>query len=141
MNYMEALREFHNKFDHYQFFGYEVDPEIVELRYKLIDEEVNQELLPALIKLKDNFAELSKGDWLKLMVEISDAVADSLYVIFGTCLSLGIPINKVFAEVHRSNMTKSMDKDMKSIKGKTLKGSDFSPPVLLPILERHMSED
>jgi len=72
---------------------------------------------------------------IKLLVELADALADSIYVIVGTAISFGIPINKVFAEVHRSNMTKSMLKDSKSIKGKTLKGDKFEPPKIREILE------
>jgi len=41
------------------------------------------------------------------LVEIADALADLLYVTLGTAVVFGIDIQPVFAEVHRSNMTKT----------------------------------
>lgn len=40
------------------------------------------------------------------VVAIAREIADVLYVVYGTALSYGIPIEDVFAEVHRANMTK-----------------------------------
>lgn len=134
IDYMRMLTEFHRKFGHYEFFGYSVDDEVIELRKMLIDEEVNKELLPALERFKSEFE--NHKQWIDAMTELADALADSLYVIFGTCVSMGVPIDKVFAEVHRSNMTKSMLKDTKSIKGKTLKGDNFEPPRIREIIEK-----
>lgn len=134
IDYEAMLRKFHEKFNHYIFFGYTPDPEISELRYKLIDEEVNKELLPILQKFIDSPGKIEIEDY----VELADALADSLYVIFGTCISHGIPINEVFAEVQRSNMTKSMEKDTKSIKGKTIKGPNYEPPDIKEIIKEHL---
>lgn len=130
-NYIELLIDFHRKYGHYEFFGMQVDEEIIELRKKLIHEEVNEELLPVLEKLK---TVNSLEEWQNLQIELADALADSLYVIFGTCVSMGIPIDEVFEEVHRSNMTKSMEKDTKAIKGKTIKGPNYDPPNLRKII-------
>lgn len=135
IDYENLLLEFHNKFKHYIFFGYEVDSDITELRYKLIDEEVNKELLPILNILKYKYNKLTKEEHFDLMVDLADACADAIYVIVGTCISFGIPINEIFNEVHRSNMTKSMEKDTKSIKGKTIKGNSYEPPRIREILK------
>lgn len=62
------------------------------LRYKLINEEA--------IEVMNGIA---VGD----LVEIADGLADLLYVTFGTALTYGIPIETIFSEVHRSNMTKT----------------------------------
>lgn len=64
------------------------------------------------------------------LVEIADAIADLIYVTAGTALTYGIPLDKVIAEVHRSNMTKTGEKRED---GKILKG-DYSPPQLAEIL-------
>lgn len=134
IDYIGMLTEFHSKFDHHMFDGYAPEADTVELRIKLIQEEVNDELIPLLEQLKFP-SSISKDQWDAAMVLLADALGDSLYVIFGTCLTYGIPIDAVFAEIHRSNMTKSMIKDLKSIKGKTTKGTNFEPPNLKPIIE------
>jgi predicted HAD superfamily Cof-like phosphohydrolase len=40
------------------------------------------------------------------LVEIADAVADLIWVVLEAALRFGIPIEPVFAEVRRSNLTK-----------------------------------
>ncbi|MFO7897255.1 MAG: nucleoside triphosphate pyrophosphohydrolase family protein [Candidatus Cloacimonadales bacterium] len=41
-------------------------------------------------------------------IEVADALADLLYVVYGTAAEHGIDIDRVFEEVHRSNMTKGI---------------------------------
>jgi predicted HAD superfamily Cof-like phosphohydrolase len=68
-----------------------VDAATRELRIALIEEEARE------------FAEAARaGD----MVGMADALADLLYVTFGAGVTLGIDLDPVLAEVHRSNMTK-----------------------------------
>lgn len=115
------LHEFHYKFGHHTELTPKanVGERVKDLRIKLMREEL-QEVEEA----------LDLGD----LIGLADGLADLLYVVFGTAISYGIPIDKVFEEVHRSNMTKSMLKDEKGIKGKTLKGPDYDPPKLKEIL-------
>jgi predicted HAD superfamily Cof-like phosphohydrolase len=66
------------------------------------------------------------------LVEITDALADQLYILLGTMISHGLQgvIEDVFDEVHRSNMSK-LGEDGKPIyreDGKILKGPNFTPP-------------
>lgn len=72
------------------------------------------------------------------IVEVADAIADLLYVVYGAARTFGIPVREVFAEVHRSNMTKLDDNGEPIVRadGKVMKGSNFSPPDLRPILEK-----
>ena len=79
-------------------FGQEVktkpeipDAETVELRIELISEEV-EELWDA-CKDKD-------------IIGIADALTDILYVTYGAGHAFGIDLDKCFAEVQRSNMSK-----------------------------------
>lgn len=111
-----------------------IDDRTIQLRKRLIREEFN-ELIEAMEIRKD-------------FVLIADALADLLYVVYGTAVSYGINMDPVSDEVHRSNMTKfgkpgeyaeTCDESGKSIKdagGKTLKPSCYEPPNLGPILER-----
>ena len=62
---------------------------------------------------------------------VADSIADLLYVTYGTAVTYGINIDAIFREVHRSNMTKSLDKDDG---GKVKKGKDFELPNLEEVL-------
>ena len=105
-------------------FGQEVktkpeipDAETVELRIELISEEV-EELWDA-CKDKD-------------LIGIADALTDILYVTYGAGHAFGIDLDKCFAEVQRSNMSK-LGKNGKPIyreDGKVMKGPNYSEPDL-----------
>lgn len=93
------------------------------LRRNLIDEEVNQELIPALCGTD--------------VTKIADALADSIYVIVGTALEFGIPLDRVWDEVHRSNMAKIdpvTGKVLKRDDGKVLKPAGWEPPDISGVL-------
>jgi predicted HAD superfamily Cof-like phosphohydrolase len=71
------------------------------------------------------------------LVGIADALADMIYIIHGTALVYGLPLDEVFSEVHRSNMSK-LDENGKPIyreDGKVLKGNSYSPPNIKEILD------
>jgi predicted HAD superfamily Cof-like phosphohydrolase len=130
----ESVKKFHDAFGvaTREQLGYP-DNERQRLRYKLIDEEVNKELLPA----------IAEGS----LVEIADGCADAIVVILGTCLEYGIPIEKVFAEVMRANMSKlgEDDKPIYREDGKVMKGPNYTPPDVRGVLvdsldvERHIA--
>jgi predicted HAD superfamily Cof-like phosphohydrolase len=96
-------------------------PERRILRMKLLAEELD-ELDSAMLQ----------GD----LIEIADAIADLLYVTYGTAHEFGIPIDAVFTEVHRSNMTKLDDNGKPILRkdGKVLKGPRYDPPRIAGIL-------
>jgi predicted HAD superfamily Cof-like phosphohydrolase len=63
------------------------------------------------------------------IVEIADALADMIYIACGTAVAYGIPLDKVFAEVHHSNMAKLVDgKVIRREDGKVLKPAGWKPP-------------
>ncbi len=68
------------------------------------------------------------------IVKVADALADLLYVVYGAGVEFGIPMDKVFAEVHRSNMTKVRNPKFRE-DGKLLKGDGFEPPNIEPLLK------
>lgn len=102
----------------------DVPAQTKELRCALIEEEAAE------------FREALEADDL---VEVADAIGDLLYVVYGAALTFGIPVADVFAEVHRSNMTKLDDDGQPVVRddGKVMKGQNFSSPDLLPVLLRH----
>jgi predicted HAD superfamily Cof-like phosphohydrolase len=75
------------------------------------------------------------------VAEAADALADIRYVTDGAAVEWGIPLEKCFREVHRSNMSK-LGEDGKPIlraDGKILKGPNFTLPDLKSILELYGS--
>tara|TARA_B100001027_G_C16260999_1_gene329437 strand:+ start:911 stop:1282 length:372 start_codon:yes stop_codon:yes gene_type:complete len=90
---------------------------ITSLRYDLIREELDE--------LKDA---IDKKD----IKEVADALTDILYVTYGAGHSFGINLDKCFAEVQSSNMSK-LGVDGKPIyneKGKVMKGPNYFKPDL-----------
>ena len=70
-------------------------------------------------------------------IGVCDALADMLYIIYGTAVSYGMPIDKVFAEVHASNLSK-LDADGNPIyreDGKVLKGPNYFKPDIARIVK------
>lgn len=110
------VREFHAKFGVTDAATPDISQHI-ELRLNLISEE---------------FSELREALFRRDVVEVADALADLLYVVIGSALQWGIPLERVFAEVHRSNMTK--EGGGKRNDGKILKGPDYSPPDIAAVL-------
>src|SRR5208337_1253821 len=118
---LEQVREFH------EAFGLPI------LSYPMFPTEDRRELRARLEA--EELEELFHADKKHNLVEIADAAADLIYVILGRCLEYGIPIDLVFDEVHRSNMSK-LGEDGKPIHrsdGKVVKGPNFSKPEILPI--------
>lgn len=117
IDYVGMLKEFHKK------YGQTINncPVMLSLsdetlRRKLIAEEIN---------------ELADAMNANNLVDIADALADVLYVVFGTAVTYGLPIDEIFEEVHRSNMTKSTQKNEY---GKIIKGDSWEPPRIREIL-------
>ena len=87
--------------------------------------------------LKEEFNEYLFGEYNDDLVEIADALGDMLYIIHGTAVSYGIPLDEVFTEIHRSNKSK-LGEDGKPIyreDGKVLKGPNFFRPDVAGILK------
>ena len=93
------------------------DDKIVGLRLDLIDEECRE--LKDAVEAKD-------------IVEVADALADLLYVVYGAGHAFGINLDLAFNLVHVSNMSK-FDDDGNPIyraDGKVLKGPNYFPPKI-----------
>lgn len=83
--------------------------------------------------IKEEFFEFLRAWNRDDLVEMADALADLTYVILGTALSYGIPLDPVFNEVHRSNMLKTGGATRPD--GKILKPEGWQPPDIESILE------
>lgn len=155
----DKVREFYEKYQQEQFLAddgaaaslEDMGNDRVDLRMKLIAEEFF-ELVAAVYNeqaayelesawnglFSDGMTDERRND----VVAAADATGDLRYVIEGFDLEAGIPAEKVFDEIHSSNLSK-LGKDGFPIisdgtlkpKGKILKGEDFFEPDLKAVIE------
>ena len=155
----DKVREFYEKYQQEQFLADDgaaaslenMGNDRVDLRMKLIAEEFF-ELVAAVYNeqaayelesawnglFSDGVTDERRND----VVAAGDATGDLRYVIEGFDLEAGIPAEKVFDEIHSSNLSK-LGKDGFPIisdgtlkpKGKILKGEDFFEPDLKAVIE------
>jgi predicted HAD superfamily Cof-like phosphohydrolase len=99
----------------------EIDSCLANLRVALLEEEVGEFVTAS-----------DKGD----LVGIADALADIVYVVYGTALTYGIDLDAVLREVHRSNMSKLGADGTPLIRGdgKVLKSERYFPPDVSAVL-------
>ena len=122
---LDDLVEFHRVFGAHIEDEPRVDlpDEVIALRVSLIQEELNE------------YREAAEA---RDLVAVADALSDLMYVVLGTYVSHGLQdlAEVLFAEVHRSNMSK-LDENGKVIcraDGKVLKSDRWRPPDLFSIL-------
>lgn len=65
-----------------------------------------EEVVYMMASLQSELAELSEGFATKDLVEVADGIVDSIYVLIGIGLAVGLPLEAIFIDVHRSNMDK-----------------------------------
>lgn len=122
MNPFEMVKEFHKT---YGMPAPDTRSDLTEerflLRCRLIEEEYGEFVDAA-----------AEGDF----VEMADALGDLIYVVYGTAVEMGIDLDAIITEIHRSNMSK-LGEDGKPIyreDGKVLKGPNFFQPKLKEII-------
>ncbi len=118
----KMVQEFHKQFDIHIAPTPSVPNEATQiLRSRLIQEE---------------FEELQEAMQSQELPAMAKELADLLYVVYGTAVSLGIDMEPVFEEVHRSNMSKVGG--YKREDGKWVKPPTYSPASLDEIIRRQM---
>jgi predicted HAD superfamily Cof-like phosphohydrolase len=128
----EKVQEFHRAFGHPGPDKLIENPslELIALRIRLIREEW--------VELLQEF-ESQPYD----MAKVSKEMADLLYVIYGAADVFGIPIDRVFEEVHDSNMSK-LGADGKPVyreDGKFMKGPNYRPADIRKVLYGEQGTD
>ena len=122
MSYFTDVRDFHQAFG--QRIGEKPEfpsKEERDLRKRLLSEE---------------FDEYMNAEFDNDLIEVADALADIIYIACGTAVSYGIPLDSLFAEVHRSNMAKLVDgKAIRREDGKIKKPEGWMPPDVERILK------
>jgi len=121
-NMYKSVKDFHIAF--YQRVG--ENPELPdmkerELRGKLLTEE---------------FKEYINAEHNNDIVNIAQELADIIYIACGTAVSYGIPLDKVFAAIHKANMNKLVDgKPLKREDGKVIKPEGWKPADIKKIIK------
>jgi predicted HAD superfamily Cof-like phosphohydrolase len=121
---MEAVRQWHQAVGEKTFIERDeaARDDLISLRSTLIAEEV-QEALEALLnyrktQIMDDYFESNPAATITGLhtveapyryAALAKELADVLYVVYGTADLLEIPLEAVFREVHRSNMSKVVD--------------------------------
>ena len=113
--------------------------QMVERFTKAVGQPVDQEPTPEVARLRqDLIMEEAAEVWDELerpvinKAALTKELADLLYVVHGTAVAFGLPLEPAFVRVHESNMSK-LDTDYKPIfneAGKVMKGPFYKPPIL-----------
>lgn len=159
MTNFKRVHEFHTVFGHPAYEKYTTPKyaSLMKLRLSLILEEFT-ELVEAHVKhspagepspMEHVVAQLKKSleaikrapeqDFaIENPVEVADALADILYVTYGTGVAYGIDLDRAVEIVHESNMSK-LDADGKPIynreTGKIMKGPNYRDPDLSELVK------
>lgn len=118
INWVDDVKKFHEKFNIYLSDKPGLpSKDVINLRLQLVIEE---------------YTELLNAHTTSNIEEIAKEIIDSIYVLIGMGISYGLPLEKIWDEVHRTNMCKtggSINED-----GKLLKPNDWKPPFIAEIL-------
>jgi predicted HAD superfamily Cof-like phosphohydrolase len=128
---IEQVKEFHTAFNLPQRSNPTIIPSgEFKCRHDLLQEEVDE-----------LFTAYNNND----IIEVADAIIDSIYVLIGTAVQFGLAdkLWLMFDEVHRSNMSK-LDENGKPVMredGKVMKSNLFTPPNLKSIIANKLIQD
>lgn len=86
--------------------------------------------------LGEEYAEYLEAESHSNIEQIADALGDILVIVYGTALAYGIPLDDVFAEIHRANMSKLGEDGLPITDetGKVKKGPHYTPPDVAGVL-------
>jgi len=120
MDWYQDILDFHNMAGQMPTVStpHQVSEHTYKLRDKLIREEVNEELLPAMFESQYEEENL---------VKIADGIVDSIVVLIGTAIAYGIDIRPIWNEVHKTNMAKFKGGYTRP-DGKVMKPDGWIPP-------------
>ena len=110
--------------------------ELAKLYGELIKEEVIKETLPALEKVLAKIP----GDTIENAAELNDGIADSIWVLLGLAIALGLPIAEQWQEVTRANMDKVEGGAKFDSNGKIIKPEGWRPPDSVGIIKKSLDK-
>ena len=101
--------------------------------------EERHRVLVALVE--EELAEFRNAGETRSLVEVADALGDLLYNVYGAAVEYGIDMEPVFAEIHRSQLSKCEPRAMRRPDGTVAKGENYRPPRLKEIIEAQTEEE
>jgi len=131
----EMLQEFHDVFDLVSNDKPTIpDYETIKLRMALIKEEYKEVMEE--FGCDVNIGSIDDYRNAINLEKLAKELCDLMYVVLGTGVSFGLPMDKCFAEVHRSNMSKLDEKGkvLRREDGKVLKSDLYQPANLKDII-------
>jgi predicted HAD superfamily Cof-like phosphohydrolase len=99
------------------------------------DQDLHLELLD------EEWTELETAIMDGVLPDIADGITDMIVILTQMAAHMGLPLDKIWKEVHRANMSK-LGEDGKPIlreDGKFLKGPNYCPPRIKEILDEAVS--
>lgn len=90
--------------------------------------------------MEEELAEFRNAGEAHDLVEIADALADLLYVVYGAAVTYGIDLDPIFREIHRSNLSKGDPEVVRRPDGKILKGVNYTPPEVARLVEEQRGQ-
>jgi predicted HAD superfamily Cof-like phosphohydrolase len=101
----------------------EVEDSMLRLRERLLEEET---------------AEYMASSHRRDLVGMADALADIVYVAYGTAISFGLDLDALLDEVHRSNMSKLDERGRPVLRddGKVLKSPRYESPRVESVIRK-----
>lgn len=121
---IEQVKQFH------QAFGHPVRTKPTNLSWERAEMRIDI--------LKEEVDELETAMMENDVVNVADAIIDCMYILIGHALEFGIAhrLEECFDEVQRSNMSKLGADGLPIYRedGKIMKGPNYSPPALAPIV-------
>jgi predicted HAD superfamily Cof-like phosphohydrolase len=147
MTNYNLIKEFHHKFSRTPD---PIQPDIRDancrkLRAELIFEEFKEVIAELGVELQvevafDFEANTNRTKFVLATIDkphinlrnLAKELADLLYVTYGTAAAHGLPVDKVYGDVHTSNMSKvgPNGEVLRREDGKVLKGPNYAPPAL-----------
>lgn len=105
-----------------------------QLQLALIEQKIGDERLYRAHLIAEEFAELMNAFAVGDEIKLADALGDLIYVVIGTAVTYNIPIQYVFDEIHRSNMTKPK-RDPTTDPRMRNKSDGYTPPDIQTAIE------
>jgi predicted HAD superfamily Cof-like phosphohydrolase len=88
--------------------------------------------------IEEELAEFRNAGEAQDLVGVADALGDLLYVVYGAAVEYGVDLEAVFAEIHRSNMTKDQGRGCRC-DGKVSKGPGYRAPEVREVVESQLA--